>query len=131
MAAAPTERPTLFELTDDYTQISYSTSSITGEPRFTYTGPKGEHSFAGEQISTLETALGTEVTVTLESIPDLHTITLTLLIPDILLEAGGEAQFDTFGIFTTTATTIAGPPPGPAQTYEVIALNGVAKHVIF
>jgi hypothetical protein len=130
--AQATERPTLFDLTYGDTQISYSTSSITGEPRFTYSGPKGEHSFAGDdEIATLATALGTEVTVTLESIPDLHTITLTILIPDILVEPGGQAEFDTFGIFTTTATTIAGPPPGPAQTYEIIALHGVAQHVIF
>jgi hypothetical protein len=130
--AEATERPTLFEFTYDDTRINYSTSSITGEPRFTYSGPKGEHSFAGdEEIRTQETALGTEVTVTLESIPDLHTITLTIFIPDIAVEPGGEVEFNTFGIFTTTRTTIAGPPPGPAQTYEVIGLHGVASHVVF
>ena len=129
--AQATERPTLFELTGYDTEVSYSTTSITGDPRFTYRGPKGEHSFSGDdEIQTLETGLGTEVTVTLESVPDLRTVTLTLLIPDIGIEPGGEVEFDTFGIFTTTATTIAGPPPGPAQAYEVIALHGVAKHVV-
>ena len=130
--AQATERPNLFELAYGDTQISYSTSSIDGRPRFNYSGPRGEHSFAGdEEIATLETALGTEVTVTLESIPDLRTVTLTLLIPDILVEPGGEAEFDTLAIFTTASTTIAGPPPGPAQTYEPLALHGVAKHVSF
>ena len=57
--AEGTERPTLFELTGYDTRISYSTSSITGEPRFTYGGPKGEHSFSGDdEIQTLETELG-------------------------------------------------------------------------
>ena len=123
--------PNLFEFSCDGTQISYSTSSITGPPQFYYSGPKGEHSFSGDEIQTLSSALGTEVTVTLEAVPDLHTITLTVLLPAITLSPGDEESFDSAGIFTTSNTTIAGPPGGVAQTYEIISLDGVAKLVNF
>jgi hypothetical protein len=64
-------------------------------------------------------------------VPDQHTITLTLLLPSIRLEAGGESGFETLAIKTTNRTSIAGPPAGAAQTYEPIALHGVAKSVAF
>jgi hypothetical protein len=133
MAAETPESPNLYELGDSYgdTQITYSTSSLAGPPQLSYSGPKGEHSFSGEEIATLASALGTEVTVTLEVVPDLHTLTLTLVLPGVAIAFGEEHAFATIGVFTTTATTIAGPPPGPAQTYEVIALAGVAKLVAF
>lgn len=131
--AQTADAPNLFEFSSSYddTQITYSTSSLAGPPQFSYSGPKGDHSFTGGEITSLESALGTEVTVTLEAVPDLHTITLTLILPDIAIAFGEEHEFQTIGIFTTTATTIAGPPPGAAQTYEVIALDGVAKLVAF
>lgn len=123
--------PNLFELSYDDIRVTFSTSSFAGPPRFSLSGSKGEHSFSGEEIRTLETELGTEVTVTLETVPDLHTITLTLIVPAISLPPENETTFETVAIFTTNHTTIAGPPPGPAQTYEVFALNGVAKLVSF
>lgn len=129
--AQATEGPNLFDFTYADTRITYSTSSVAGPPQLSYSGPKGEHSFSGEEITSVESALGTEVTVTLESVPDLHTITLTLLLPQIAIAFGEEHAFQTFAIFTTTATTIAGPPPGAAQSYEVLALDGVAKLVAF
>jgi hypothetical protein len=123
--------PNLFELTGEYTQIMYSTASIAGPPQFSYSGPKGTHNFTGDEIQTLRSSLATEVTVTLEAVPDLHTITLTLLVPSIRILPGEEHAFDTFGIFTTNKSTIAGPPPGAAQTYDLITLDGMAKLVAF
>lgn len=126
-----TQTANLFELTCTDTQITYSTTSIAGTPQFSYSGPKGDHSFSGDEIATRDSALGTEVTVTLETVPDLHTITLTVLIPPIRLPEDNEASFETIGIFTTNHTTIAGPPEGAGQTYEAITLDGVARSVSF
>jgi hypothetical protein len=126
-----TQTANLFELSCPDTQISYSTSSFAGPPQFSYSGPKGDHSFSGEEIATTDTALGTEVTVTLESVPDLQTITLTVLIPSFRLPEAGETSFETLAIFTTNHTTIAGPPEGPAQSYEAKTLDGTAKSVLF
>jgi hypothetical protein len=129
--ATATQTANLFELGCDGTQITYSTTSINGQPRFSYSAGDGDHSFAGDEIDTAQTQLGTEVTVTLDVVPDLHTITLTLLLPSFRLDADLESEFETLAIRTTNHTTIAGPPTGPAQSYEAIALHGVAKSVDF
>jgi hypothetical protein len=125
------DEPNLFELAGEYTQISYSTTSITGRPQFSYTGPQGDTRAEGDEIQTLRTALGTEVTVEIVSEPDRRTVTLTLLLPEIRIARGEELAFGSVAVFTTTLTTIAGPPAGVVQTYEVLTLEGVAKLVDF
>ncbi len=65
--------------------ITYSTTSFTGKPLFNYKDSNGSHNFSGADIRTLETEIDTMVTVTLEVVPDLHTITLTLIVLDINL----------------------------------------------
>lgn len=113
-------------------QISYSTSSITGQPLFNYKDSKGTHSFKGDEIRTQKTEMGTMVTVTLESIPDLRVTTLTLLLPAINLD-GSAKEFKTIAIRTTGKTTIGGPRlvKGAVQSYEVIELKGTASSVVF
>jgi hypothetical protein len=131
MATATTKSANLFELQCGEVQVTYSTSSFAGPPRLGYSGPEGDLSFSGNEIETLPSALGTEVTVTLESVPDLHTITLTLLLPSIQMPEDGDAEFDTLAIRTAHHTTIAGPPSGAGQSYGAIDLHGVAKSVAF
>lgn len=120
-----------FELRCGETRITYSTTSFVGPPHLSYVGAHGRHNFSGAEIATRRTALGTEVSVTLENIPDLQAITLTVLIPAFRLPSSNEVGFQTLGIFTTTHTTIFGPPEGPAQTYEAITLHGAAASVDF
>jgi hypothetical protein len=129
--AIATQTANLFELSCDETQLTFSTSSFAGPPQLSYHGPEGDFSFSGDEIDSQATKLGTEVTVTLDSVPDLHTITLTLLLPSFKLDADGESEFETLAIKTTNHTTIAGPPVGPGQSYEAIRLHGVAKSVAF
>jgi hypothetical protein len=128
--AVQTQSANLFELSCGDTQVTYSTSSFAGPPQLSYTDSGGSQSFSGADIETRDSALGSEVTVTLEEVEDLHLLTLTLVVPDTRLDRGGEEQFDTIAIRTTNATTIAGPPP-VAQSYDVVALHGVAKLVDF
>lgn len=123
--------PTAYDLACGPTQIGYTTTSIAGVPQFSYVGPKGDRTFSSDEISVLASPLGDLVTVTLEDVPDLQSVTLTVLIPRIGLEPGGQRHFATLAIFTTTTTTIAGPPLGVAQTHELILLDGLAKHVVF
>jgi hypothetical protein len=124
--------PNLFELRgEDGTQITYSTTSIAGTPEFSYMGPKGENAFSGDDIQTADSVLGREVTVTLESIPDARTTTLTLLEPPIRLGEGGSETFETLAIVVTRLTSIAGPPQGSAYRYEAVPLSGEASFVQF
>ncbi|MCA1607108.1 MAG: hypothetical protein LC775_16935, partial [Acidobacteria bacterium] len=80
------------------TQIVYSTSSTTGEPQLTYRDRTRDLSFRGDDIAVTSSPLGTLVTVVLEVIPDLHTLTATLVLPDINL---GDRQV----IWFTTVVT--------------------------
>ena len=126
-------QPNLFELTGEYTQIriTYSTTSITGQPQFHYQDQQRDLTFTGGDIRSLDSEIGMLITVTLEVIPDLHTLTLTLLIPQINLDEGNESSFSTQAILTTHLTSIGGPNlvKGPLQTYEVVALEGTARFV--
>jgi hypothetical protein len=125
-----TKQANQFELECDGVHITYSTSSFAGPPQLSYSGPDGDLNFSGTEIETLASALGTEVTVTLKSVPDLHTIALTLLLPSFKLSEG-DATFDTLAIKVTHHTTIFGPPAGAAESYEAIELHGVAQSVEF
>jgi hypothetical protein len=127
--AIATRTANLFELRCDHTSVTYSTSSLAGPPQLSYSGPEGDHSFSGNEIETLPSALGNEVTVTVATVPDLHTITFTLLLPSFKLPADDTSPFQTIAVKTTHHTTIAGPPEGPGQSYATIALHGVAQAV--
>src|SRR5262245_2653750 len=110
----------LFRLTSDYPQlqVSYTASDIGGQEQVEYADPDGSQSFRGpSEVSSLDTGIGKLVTVTLEAVPDLHTITFSLLLPSVRVEGiGEEAAVMAVGLRTTTSTTIAGPPTGPAQS---------------
>lgn len=122
-------QPNLFELTEagGRTQITYSASSFSGQPELSYQGPHGQNTFTGDAIERVETALGTELTVLLAAVPDLESVTLTLVLPRHL----GEQAFSTFAVLTTSPTSIAGPQPGNPQTYELVRLEGEARAVEF
>lgn len=124
--AVQTQTANLFELRCGDVRITYATSSLTGVPRLSYAGPQGKDVFAGDEIETRETALGTEVTVTLEELPDLHVVTLTLVLPEVRARSGAVKPLETIAIRTATSTSIAGAP-AVAQTYRVIALHGAAR----
>lgn len=113
------------------TQITYSTTTLTGEPQLSYHDKTRDQSFSGDDITVTASPLGTLVTVTLEVIADLSTLTATLVLPGINLRDRKKVRFRTLAILTTNLTTIGGPQlvTGPLQTYEVVKLRGVAQHV--
>jgi hypothetical protein len=122
-----------FVLSAEGTEISYAATSLTGLPLLTYQGRFGSHNFAGDAIHREVTAIGELVMAgPLESIPDLWDVSLTLLVPDVNLIAGGAAtSIATLAVLTTHHTSIGGPAlvQGALQTYEVVALQGTAEFV--
>lgn len=126
-------QPNLYELRGAATEISYQTTSQTGQPGLLYTGPGGgaQQSFTGQEIRTAETELGTEVTVKLSQIADGDTRTLTVLIPPVRLLEKRQAAVETVAIITTKKSTIAGAPEGADYAYEVVELTGVGLFVEF
>ncbi|MGH3621162.1 MAG: hypothetical protein ACRDQ5_05145 [Sciscionella sp.] len=125
--------PNLFELACDGVEVTYSTTSIDGSPRLSFRDADRKFDFSGEQVRSTATELGTEVTVTLEVVPDLRTVTLTLLVPGANLGNETEVTLITAAIETTNHTTFGGPRliTGPLQTYRLIELHGTAKQVQF
>lgn len=127
--------PNNFELRAKDTQISYSTTSFIGEAQFTYNTHNLSRQFRGDEISTLETAIGKLVTVLVE--PDADTgkeVRLTLLVPTINLPSSRENAIQTEAILTTQRTPQRGRPPileGQLQTYHTLRLTGTASRVEF
>ena len=126
--------PNLFELEGDKTNITYSTTSITGVPQFNYQDHEISRSFNGPEIRTLEAEIGRLVTVTLDQVPDLQTTTATLLLPTINLPQGAtESPIETVAILSIERTSIGGPGlvQGQPQAYRTLNLKGRASLVAF
>jgi hypothetical protein len=111
-------------------EITFSTSSFGGLPLLTYRDRQRTLTFQGDEIRQLESEIGLQVTVIIEQIPDLRTVTFTLLLPTINLN-GSESRFQTIGVVATHWTSIGGPDlvKGAVQTYHVKKLKGTAQWV--
>jgi hypothetical protein len=131
-ALAAGSEPNLFELRGGGIQVTYSTSSFDGKPQLTYEDQKVSLTFQGEEIRSLDTEIGLQLTVTLEQVPDLKAVTLTLILPTINLQ-GDKSPFQTQAIVTTHRTSIGGPDlvKGALQLYRVKPLRGIARVVVF
>jgi hypothetical protein len=129
---APNNAPNQFDLQGTGISIGYSTSSIAGRPQLTLKKGRQTHSFSGDEINTLDTRIGTLLTVTIAQVPDKETTTFSLLLPAINLATPSSKQaFSTIGITTVHKTSITGSVKGPRQTYKTVALRGSAQQVAF
>jgi hypothetical protein len=112
--------------------ISYSTTSFSGVPQFSYQDAERDLNFSGDDITRQDTAVGELVTVTLEDLlpVDGPRRTFTLLVPKTTLRRGDQVSFDTVGI-----ETIESPgrvvPPRVLQVYRSHQLQGTAELVDF
>jgi hypothetical protein len=120
--------PTLFELQGPHTHITFATSDISGVPSLTYRHRAEVRTFRGSDIRFLNSEIGVLITVTLEAVPDLKTVTLTVLIPAVNVAASRAATIETHAFRTTARTSIAGPRllDGQLHVYEAMKLSGRA-----
>lgn len=111
--------------------IQYSATSIAGVPLLNLEHKGTKKAFRGDEIRALESPLGTLITVTLEVIPDLKDVTLTVVIPGVNVAQNSE-KVHTFAVVTTSHTSIGGPRlvKGQLQTYVTEDLIGTAETVI-
>lgn len=121
----------LFELSSSTIQVTYSITNILGGPILSYRDNTRSLSFRGNEIRIENTAVGEVVTVTLETIPDLCTVTFSLIVPivTVMTQSSG-TRIKVLGITTTAPTTIVGPPPGPQQLYSAVYLRGTAQFIV-
>jgi hypothetical protein len=127
--AVQTQGPNLFEFVHEDTKITYA-PGFGGKPRLSYTGPMGRHTFTGDEIQTVESARGLEVSVVLDRVSHLRTITLTLFVPDLELDGEYEQRFRTVGIHATHRRTMKGLA-GAAMTSEPLEFEGMARLIEF
>lgn len=119
--------PNVFELQGSGLTIQYTRNSIAGVPLFTFNHRGTRKSYRGDEIRTTDTELGHLVTVLVEAVPDLHTITLTLVVPAVNV-GGNDEPIQSFAVFTTELTSIGGPRlvKGQLDRYQSIQLTGKA-----
>jgi hypothetical protein len=121
----------LFELSSRGIQVTYSTTSITGKPLFSYRDAFISKQFQGDEILLEESRIGQLVTVVLEQVPDLKTVTFTLILPTVKkLPSSTGTAVEVPGIMATAHTSIIGPGLGPSITYRQVMLSGTAQFVV-
>lgn len=117
---------TVFELIHEDTKITYVPRGFGSEPQFSYAGPMGRYSFTGDEIQAFRSARGLEVSVTLDRVSHLRTITLTVFFPDLELAEASEQSFRTVGIHATHRRSLTGGL-GVALTSEPLEFDGLAR----
>lgn len=125
---APTNIPNQYDLLGQGVSISYSTSNIAGQSQLSFKKGRQALNFTGNEITALDTGIGSLITVTIAKTVDAGFTTFSFLIPAISL-ATAKLTFQTIGLTTVHKTTIAGPVSGLQETYKSIALKGTARHV--
>ena len=119
-------QPTQYDLSGGGIQVSYSTTSISGQPLFSYHDAFQFKSFSGDkEITKVETDIGTLVTVVIHLTIDRGSTTFSLLLPHVNLPASGAQNITAEGITTLNRFSVPAPQ-GQTQFYTVRQLQGAA-----
>jgi hypothetical protein len=124
-------QPNLFELSGGGIEVTYSTTSFDGKARFDYHDAQQSKAFVGDQIRTLQTEIGTLVSVTIRMTVDAGSTTFSVLIPTVNLRVANFAHVSTIGITTLHKLSIVGGLQGQTETYTVVPLHGTGSFVQF
>jgi hypothetical protein len=117
---------------DGKTKVDYETSSFIGQPSLNLTQAPGPiRHFSGSQIRTVNTEIGTLVTVTTHITTDTGSTSFSVLIPAISLGAISDHKtFATEAIITAHSGPNSVPSTGVHETYQFIPLKGQANFVL-
>ena len=125
----------LFELEGGGATIVYSTTSFSGQPQFSYRDTNHSVSRSGTEIRVVQTEIARLVTVDIQQVPDAYNLSVTLLVPAVNVpRQTGEISIQTVAVLTTDrSSAFTGPAgvEGQLQTYETLALSGMARAVAF
>lgn len=117
---------------DNKTRVDYETTSFIGQPVLNLTqGPGPIRHFSGSQIRTINTEIGTIVSVTTHITVDTGSTSFSVLIPAISLTGlGDQKAFSTEAIVTSHTGPDSVPSTGVHETYHFIPLKGEANFVV-
>jgi hypothetical protein len=124
------QAPNLYQLSGKHLNITYSTSGIDGKPHFSYQDLQQTLSFTGDQIRSVETEIGTLVSVTIRMTVDTGGSTFSLLLPRVNIPGEQSVPIQTIGITTLHRFSIL-PINGQLDFYTVTRLHGSAARVFF
>jgi hypothetical protein len=130
-AAVTTQEPNQYDLNGSGIHVTYATTSLGGQPQLTYQDPQQVRQFSGDEIRTVNSDLGTLVSVTTILTPDAGSTTFTVLIPRVQLQNRQPAHIVTLGIATMHRFTIGPPLVGQLDTYRSVRLTGTAAVIEF
>ena len=119
-----------FIFSGDRTQIIYEAQTPIPNQgaMLQYRGPEGDDTFTGDQITRLDSALGTLLTVTLRPNADAGAMDITVLVPEAYgVTPNSPVTFGTVAIKTTSRGFVN--MPGVELTYDVLPLVGQASQV--
>ncbi|GAC1423475.1 MAG: hypothetical protein PVS3B3_12890 [Ktedonobacteraceae bacterium] len=122
--------PNLFELSNDEMQITYSSTSFTGQAQLNYHTHASVLTFQGQDIRVEKSELGTLVTVSIIRTVDTGYSSLTLLLPHVNLAGSNQQNISTVVILTRHLFGIL-PHAGAQELYTVQNVQGVALFVEF
>lgn len=128
--AVQTHGPNVFEFVHEDTKITFSPGALDHDAVLDYAGPMGRYSFTGDEIQAQQSARGLEVSVTLDEVSHLRTITLTVFVPEMDLDDAAEQSFRTVGIHATHRRSINGGL-GVALSSEPLEFDGLARLIEF
>lgn len=123
----PSPRPvpvTQYHLSGDGMQITYHVG-LPDEVRLQYNGT----TYQGRALYQEDIMSGHVVSVILESVPDLHTVSLSVTVPRANCPSNMRSiPIQTFAVITTGRTSIGGPAlvSGQIQSYKLVPLTGNA-----
>jgi hypothetical protein len=124
--------PNLCQLQGHQLHVTYSTTSIDGKPHFTYRDASQTLNFRGDEIRTLDSEIGTLVSVTILQTIDNGSTSFSLLVPLVNLGPSNQAHINTEGITTMHRFSVV--PilnQGQIELYSVTKLRGSAEMVAF
>lgn len=124
------QTPNLYQLSGKHLDITYSTSGIDGKPHFSYQDLQQTLSFSGDQIRSVETEIGTLVSVTIRLTVDTGGTSFSLVLPHVNIPGEQSVPIQTFGITTLHRFSIL-PITGQRDFYTVTRLHGSAARVFF
>jgi hypothetical protein len=123
--------PRRYVLDGGETELVFVPGRAGGPAQLDYRDATGPRRFAGDELDVAPCPpLGRLASVLVEAVPDGFTRYLTLLVPEVNRDEDRlEVPVRTLAILTTQLTSIGGPAlvEGALQTYEVVALAGVAE----
>ncbi len=121
----------MYELQHRAVSVSFSATSITGDPLLHYKDREREVNARGEEIRIVETEIGSLVSITLEPDADAGSLIFSVLIPRVVISGRvSEQPVVTEGIYTRSRLPPRLPASVQLQTYDVVKLKGTAAFVV-